>query len=455
MAANKEKAKGIFEKVLKSIKTTEQEMRTTTANVNMLMHRLKEVVGRDVELRVAGSIARGTNLRGSADIDIFMLFKSGISRKRLESLGLKYGKAIAKREMGERYEIKYAEHPYVRIYLPSGLNADIVPAFKIESAEELATAVDRTPLHTDFINTHLSAKQRDDVRLLKYFLKAHNIYGAESRIGGFSGYICELLIYHYGSIIGALNAFSSMKLPITLDPLSKEERREHEKRFGSEFVVIDPVDKNRNVAAAVSIDALARLSIASRLFLSKPDIKAFYGQKVSHDEAAKLLKKFMLESKLDLFLIALSLKEKSADVTWPQLRKISSIIEETVKRYGFEVYLSAKWVSGKYGLILLLAPKRSLGYRLFKGPSAFTSAASDFIHAHHNAAGFLTEKGLLYALDRNRYGSVEEIITEMLHGGGVKGRKDVSVKGAKLFVNAIPAKYAEAAYLELMKKLRV
>ena len=372
MAANKEKANGIFEKVLESIKPTEQETEATTANVNMLMHRLKKVVGKGVELRVAGSIARGTNLRGSADIDIFMLFKSGIPRKRLESLGLKYGKAIVQKERGERCETKYAEHPYVRVYLPSGLNADIVPAFKIENAEELATAVDRTPLHTEFINTHLSQKQRDAVRLLKYFLKAHNIYGAESRIGGFSGYLCELLIYHYGSMIGVLEAFSSMKLPVTLDPLNKEEQREHEKRFGSEFVVIDPVDRNRNVAAAVSIDALARLSIASRLFLSKPDIKAFYGQKVSHDGAAKLLKKFMRESRLDLFLIALSLKEKSADVTWPQLRKISSIIEEMVKRYGFEIYLSAKWVSESTGLILLLAPKRSLGYRLFKGPSAFT-----------------------------------------------------------------------------------
>ena len=208
----------IFEKVLKDIKPSASEVADLTHKVNELMELLAKIVPKTVELRVAGSIARGTNLKGAGDVDIFMLFNKKIERDRIVKLGLEYGKKVLQKKKG-RYEIKYAEHPYVRLYLDSlGMKADLVPAFKIDDVSEMGTTVDRTPLHTEFINSHLSTKQRDEVRLLKYLLKAHGIYGAEVKINGFSGYLCELLVHHYGSLQNLLVSAAKFHLPLVIEP---------------------------------------------------------------------------------------------------------------------------------------------------------------------------------------------------------------------------------------------
>ena len=52
--------------------------------------------------------------------------------------------------------MKYAEHPYTKVVLGDrGINADIVPAYKIKDASERGTAVDRTQLHNEFVNSTL------------------------------------------------------------------------------------------------------------------------------------------------------------------------------------------------------------------------------------------------------------------------------------------------------------
>ena len=72
------KAKSIFDSVLKDIKPTPNDVKEMTASVNLLMDKLAAITGKGVELKVAGSIAKGTYLKGDADVDIFMLFKKGI-----------------------------------------------------------------------------------------------------------------------------------------------------------------------------------------------------------------------------------------------------------------------------------------------------------------------------------------------------------------------------------------
>ena len=446
----------IYEKILKDIKPNSEEVKSITASANTLMSRLKNIVDKNVELRVAGSIARGTNLKGNADIDIFMLFSNKINRHTLEKMGLEYGKRLANKKYGERYEIKYAEHPYVRVYLKTGLRADIVPAFKIENIEDLATAVDRTPLHTDFINTHLNAKQRDEVRLLKYLLKSHFIYGAESKTSGFSGYLCEILIHHFGSITELLNWFSTVKLPVTLYPKTKEIEYKCEKRFGSNFVVIDPVDPNRNVAAAVSIEALARLVLISRIFIEHPSTSIFYGKGFSSLESKSLLNKFLKDTKLDMFIITVNLADKSADVTWPQLRKLSTIISDNVKKYGFETYLSFPVIHHDKGLVVILSNKSILGTRLFKGPEIFeTKSTSDFITKHSKSFGFVMKGGTIYTLDRNKYASVKDALSDMIKNKKIHGRKDASLNKSVVISGRVPARYAFSIYAELVKQLGI
>src|SRR5271157_5080548 len=217
MRAEKEKtARAVFERVLRNIKPSRKELKESVHSVNMLMERLKKVMPREIEARVVGSVVRGTQLRGDSDVDIFLLFSKTHTREKITRDGMEYAKRIVKKK-GERYEIKYAEHPYVRVYLDDiGVKADIVPAFKIDNIEDMGTAVDRSPMHADFMSKHLSEKQRDEVRLLKHLLDVHDIYGAEIAIGGFSGYLCELLVLHYGSLPKLLESAAAFRLPVVL-----------------------------------------------------------------------------------------------------------------------------------------------------------------------------------------------------------------------------------------------
>ena len=215
--------------------------------------------------------ARGTNLKGDSDVDIFVLFHKKTDPKELVRKGLTYGKKLASGKK-DRYEIKYAEHPYIRLFLGElGIRIDLVPALKIDSIEEMGTTVDRTPLHADFINSNLNEKQRDDARVLKAMLKAHNIYGAEVKVGGFPGYLCEILVYQFGSLLRLLDNTALFSLPIMLDPRTKNRLSDHNlvKKFNSNFIVIDPVDSNRNVAAGVSPESLAKFVLIARQFVKE------------------------------------------------------------------------------------------------------------------------------------------------------------------------------------------
>ncbi len=458
MDAKSRKARDVFKRVLPEIIPTKNEVRQTVSNVNWLMERLRKIVPPYVELRVTGSISKSTNLKGDSDIDLFLLFPQNTKRSELIKLGLSYGKKVIGKSKSDKYEIKYAEHPYVQLFIKSrGIKVDVVPALKIDNIERLATSVDRTPLHTEFINSNLTDKQRNDVRLLKYFLKAHNIYGAEVKTSGFSGYLCELLIYYFGSLESLLKSASSFQLPVVLDTKKGHSNdKELAERFSSEFVVVDPVDPERNVAAGASIDSLSRFVIAARRFIEKPDIKEFYGGGFSSTKVGGLVNNFIKEMSMRSFLLVLNVPNKSEDVIWPQLRRESEILADYISRFGFKVYLIVPWISSTKGFLLFIAPDEKIGARLLKGPDAFRRyAAENFLRSHKNALGLTIKDGSLHAIEPNKYKTLEAVLRSVIKGNKISKRKEINLKGAKLFVDKIPKEYAEGAYTELMGRLSV
>ena len=454
--ANSESVIRIFDKVLKDIKPSDSEAADITYKVNDLIETLAKIVPKGVELRVAGSIARGTNLKGAGDVDIFILFDKKMDREKVVKLGLEYGKKVLQHRKG-KFEIKYAEHPYIRLYLDSiGMKADIVPAFKIDDIDEMGTTVDRTPLHTEFINSHLSNRQRDEVRLLKYLLKAHGIYGAEVKTNGFSGYLCELLIHHHGSLHNLLNSAAKFRLPIVLEPRESKEPNVPElvKKFNSQFIVIDPVDSNRNVAAGVSTESLSRLVLVARQFVDKPDIGIFYGIGFSDKQAKSLASRLSKDAGLDTYLIISKVPDKSEDVIYPQLRKVNNQIVKHLQQNGFGVYLSAQLISGKDGVLFIAAPKQRLESRMLKGPSAFIPGASQaFIKKHGKAMGFTVIESDLYALEKTGVKTIEEALKSLPSES--LGHKDINLRKSRILVNKIPKEYAILLYSDLQKRLSI
>jgi len=449
------KAKSIFDSVLKDIKPTKSDIKTMTMHVNYITEKLAKITGKEVEIRVAGSIAKGTYLKGDADVDIFMLFKKGTDKQTLEKRAIEYGKKLVSAK-SDYYVIKYAEHPYVRVYLHSiGVNVDLVPATKIADPEELATTVDRTPFHTEFILSNMTERQKDETRVLKALLKAHNIYGAEVKTSGFSGYLCELLIHHFGSLHSLLNYMSRAQDVIVLFPKDRAEGDiGYTKRFHTNFVVIDPVDKNRNVAAGVSPESLSRFILISKKFMEKPSIDLFYRRGYGEKDT---LSSFIKGSSLDVHAMVIKTKPVSEDIIWPQLRKAANMICNRASQLGFRVYLHAEIVNKDEGIMVFVTPKEEIGSRIIKGPKANMGQASlKFMDAHKRAVGFLVEGDSINVIERSECKTFSELLSSVSRGRQVHIKNGASVKGAKLFLNKnIPQKHAPLLYKELAKKLSI
>jgi len=156
------------------------------AEIENILSGIKKKEKLDFEIFLGGSFAKGTDIKGS-DADIFLLFPEEFSA--FEILG------ILRREFpGGREE--YSDHPY--LMLPqNSFSIDIVPGYKASSGKDLKTAVDRTPFHVKFVQANFTKEMKDEVRILKQFLKGIGSYGAGTSVQGFSGYVAELLINRY------------------------------------------------------------------------------------------------------------------------------------------------------------------------------------------------------------------------------------------------------------------
>ena len=227
-------------------------------------------------MRVEGSVAKDTWLRENPDIDIFMRLPTSIPRKNLGDVALK----IAKNAAGSYEQIeRFAEHPYLQLMVED-YRVDIVPCYDAKPGE-WQSATDRTPYHTDYIKKHLTASLLGEVRLLKRFMQGTGVYGAEIKVGGFSGYLCELLVLKYGSFIETVQAFAaySKRVIVDIENFYAERQNELSLLFPEPLVIIDPVDKGRNVASAVQPEKLYSFVGAARAFLKKPDAAFFYPPK--------------------------------------------------------------------------------------------------------------------------------------------------------------------------------
>src|SRR5919202_136705 len=145
---------------------------------------------------------------------------------------------------------------------------------------------------------NLDEQKRNQVRLLKKFLKGSGVYGAEIAKSGFSGYVAEVLILKFGSFKTVLEEFSSISGREKKHIISIEKADEDiVKTFDSRLVIIDPVDPRRNLGAAISAESIGRFVLAARAFLERPSLNFFieskrnskYSKYLHHDLYQNLL----------------------------------------------------------------------------------------------------------------------------------------------------------------------
>ena len=294
-------------------------------------------------VRVEGSVAKDTWIKENPDIDIFMRLPTSIPRKNLGDIGLK----IAKKAAGAYEQIeRFAEHPYLEIFV-EGYRVDIVPCYDAKPGE-WQSATDRTPYHTDYIKKHLSTSLREEVRLLKRFMQGIGVYGAEIKVGGFSGYLCELLIMKYRSFSETIRVFARYNKRVVIDIENYYENRENELSllFPEPLVIIDPVDKGRNVASAVQPQKLYSFVGAARAFLKKPDAAFFYPPKTQALPVASLKSQLASRGSSIVFLV---IDQVSAvpDVLWGQLYRTKRSLHRLLDLNDYKILRDSVWSNEK------------------------------------------------------------------------------------------------------------
>ncbi len=290
-------------------------------------------------VRVEGSVAKDTWLKEEPDVDVFMRLPTTIPRRSLGEISLKIARKATE---GAKQIERFAEHPYLEAIVDH-VRVNIVPSYDVKRGEWLS-ATDRTPFHTDYIKAHSDEHMQNEVRLLKKFMKGIGVYGAEIKIGGFSGYLCELLIMHYESFVDALKAFAQHKQRIVIDIENYYAGREREIEllFGEPLVIIDPVDKGRNVASAVQPQKLYTLVAAARPFLKKPNIKFFYPPKTKALHVEEVKQKLEEQGSAFVFL-TFGKVDAVPDVLWGQLYRTQRSLRKLLKLNDFKVLRDAAW----------------------------------------------------------------------------------------------------------------
>ena len=315
--------------------------------VSQSIEKYPEAVG----FELGGSYAKGTWLPEKADIDIFVKFNKKTSEGDFRNLGTEIGFQSLKKY---KPYTRHAEHPFVEAIV-NGTKVNIVPCYDVNKGE-WQSATDRSIYHTKFMSQRLSDSMKGEVRILKKFFLHIGVYGAEIAKEGFSGYVSEVLISYFGSFEKTIKKISELKEEQVIGKTMK--------KFDSPIVLIDPVDRNRNLGTAISMDNLGKFVLASRVFLKNPS-KKFFKKPVSKDIMKNIDK---------VVVVQFRFKGRSDDIIWGQIKRASNALKTQLELGGFTVLRnsSVKDEKENAALIFLLHAKKIENSLVRSGPKIFS-----------------------------------------------------------------------------------
>jgi tRNA nucleotidyltransferase (CCA-adding enzyme) len=439
-----------IEKVCRTVLERVTPRETERAKIDALAKELEmkvvsasEALGIEAKVRIEGSVAKDTWLSEEPEIDIFMRVPKTIPRKSLGDICLKIARKATK---GSKQIERFAEHPYLEAIVDD-VKVNIVPCYDVKRGEWLS-ATDRTPFHTDYIKKCLNRQMRGEVRLLKKFMKGIDVYGAEIKIGGFSGYLCELLILNYKSFTNTLKTFAQHEQRIVIDIENYYKKRDGELQllFKEPLVIVDPVDRGRNVASAVQPQKLYTFVAAARAFLKNPNLKFFYPHETTALTVKELKHELERRSSAIIFL-TFGKVEAVPDVLWGQLYKSQRSLHKLVQLNDFKILRDLPWSDEKtlcmfmFELEQCCLPlvKKHLGPPLEK-----EQECEKFLRKHLGNSGTVSgpyiENGRWVVILQRRYTDVCDLLRERLKDGGrsagiAEQISHVICKKFKIFVN--------------------
>ena len=364
-----------YQAVLEDIKPTYEEKKhieDVSAKIMNFLQNACDSEGIDADVTLVGSVAKNTALKGKSDIDIFIAFPLETDKQFLKKTGLDLAHKCCE-EFESEPQHHFASHPYVTTDI-EGCEVDIVPCYAIEDGSQLKSAVDRTILHTRYVKENLSETQQDEVLLLKRFMAMTGTYGSEFKVGGFAGYLCELLIINYGTFENTLKEAISWKFGHVIDLKNYNTSSQ----FKDSLIVIDPTDENRNVAAALRIDKLAEFIQSARNYIFSDNKKDYFYPLNKNLNKKDILNEFEKRNS-DLIAFRFNIPDIPLDTLHPQLRKTCQALERKLNDEEFNVFRADYWSDERDCCVILLemASSNLNNVRVNVGPKVFITQACE------------------------------------------------------------------------------
>lgn len=350
----------------------------------------------DAKVIVGGSVAKDTFFAGKTDIDLFVQFNYQLFADKSSQLSNILEKALKTAFPKKTIQRVHGSRDYFQLEA-QGYCIEIVPILEISQASKAINITDISPLHATWVNTQ-SKTIKNQIRLAKQFAKAQGCYGAESYIGGFSGYILEILTIYYGSFQCLMEAAAKWKEKKVIDVEKLHQGKDvfmeiDLAKLNSPLIVVDPTDKYRNAAAALSKEKWKRFTRAAKQYLKDANTSFFEIREISEQSAKEIATK---KKRQCIYLELQALKGKQ-DVVGCKLLKIFEHLKKEFAGFGLRE-AEWQWQPGASVKMYLCVAKKSLPkFQIKKGPPQEMHAAAEQFQKKNEKYEIYREAGHFYA----------------------------------------------------------
>lgn len=323
------------------------------ADITPVMEQVKKVVGAlEHELKkqklkarviVGGSLAKNTYLPGDHDVDVFVAFDYFYRFKDISKL---LGGVLGKLKHVSVARLHGSRDYFQLTTSASPLTFEIIPVLDIKDPDAAANITDCSPLHVAWVRKHLAKNKKlaDEIKLTKSFCKAVGVYGAESYIKGFSGHVVDILTIYYGGFVNLLKASQGWKDKTIIDFYNAHKGNAlhvlNASKLQSPIIVVDPIQKERNAAAAMDYAKAERFKTRAHQFLKQPSLDFFVKKELTLDD----IKTRAGNNKL--VLIDVAARQGKEDVVGAKLLKAFEYLKKKLRDNEFELYDSG-WIWNK------------------------------------------------------------------------------------------------------------
>lgn len=377
------KINSILKEVLEKIKPPKEDLNFIDSSMKEFLRDLKKRIKNKkikADIFIGGSFAKETViLKDYYDADVFVRFDKKYPDKELSNLMRKILQGI------NGVLTIHGSRNYFRIKKGSNFIIEIIPVKKISNPKEAENITDLSYSHVNYIKKRIKNKKiLDEIRIAKAFCYATNTYGAESYIGGFSGYALELLVYYYGGFLKFIKAISKLDSKKEIIDIEKYYKRKSDillnvnaSKLASPIILIDPTYPQRNALAALSNETFDRFKQECKKFLKNPSIKSFEIEKKDIEK----IKEQTMKKKQEFVLIHLNTNKQEGDVAGSKLLKFFKYFGNEISKYFKIIHNGFEYDGGKSAITYFVAESKK--EILFTGPFIEDKESSEAFKKEH------------------------------------------------------------------------